>query len=226
MNFFVKMSIGLTIILMPLVVQANSMKMQALNYYKNRTEDFSPVKAFELFEKLAIAGDNEAKVLAYATFFEFPKSLESKASSAINYLAESARSGNSDAQFNLGLILTKGMFLDQNIPLANQWLEKAADKGDSQAATVLGINLSKDFVSQQESGYTDRKLLKRAIKYLKSGEKVKNPEAMRILGLFHYIDCGDPINAIRYLKLAVDYGDEESKSLLERVYKEISIQKQ
>ena len=210
----------LFVVLMSSGVNADNMKLKAMEYYKNRSEKFSPVKAYEMFEELAIAGDNEAKFFAYVTFYEFPKSLENKAPEAINYLAQSARDGNVFAQYNLGLILTKGLFLEQDIPLANQWLEKAANSGDAQAAAILGINLSKEYVVSQQKGASNQKLLKKTMKYLKYGEETKDADAMRTLAMLYYLDCQQPKNGVKYFKLAIEFGDEDSKQLLERIYKE------
>ena len=54
--------------------------------------------------------------------------------------AEAARQGDADAQYNLGCLFVRGEGVPQNRARATEWLQRAADQGDFDAATWLFLS--------------------------------------------------------------------------------------
>jgi hypothetical protein len=59
--------------------------------------------------------------------------------SKFEQLQNEAKAGNLDAQYELGMMYLKGRGIEADDSKARQWLQRAADKGDSKAITRLGI---------------------------------------------------------------------------------------
>jgi len=59
--------------------------------------------------------------------------------SKFDELQSQAEAGNLDAQYELAMMYLKGRGIDADGAKARQWLQRAADKGDSRATTRLGI---------------------------------------------------------------------------------------
>lgn len=58
---------------------------------------------------------------------------------AYRLLLPEAQKGNSFAQYNVALLLSKGWGVKQDLPQAAHWYQRAADGGDNDAKTNLGL---------------------------------------------------------------------------------------
>ena len=64
---------------------------------------------------------------------------EKRWADAYRLLLPEAQSGNASAQYNVALLLSKGLGVPQDLPQAAQWYERAAKSGDDDAKSNLGL---------------------------------------------------------------------------------------
>jgi len=101
-----------------------------------------PVKALELYEKAADAGDNEA---AYIAAIMYEENFEIKPNTArmAELMKQSAESGHPPALADYGLLVYQGRGVDQNTGEAATWFEKAARAGDDEGMFLYAFTLAK-----------------------------------------------------------------------------------
>ena len=190
---------------------------EAMAYYKNRNSDFSESVSYEKFSSLAIAGNIRAKVLTYMVFYEFTDSLANKANEAVKFLVEAAQSGDHEAQYFLGFIISNGIFVEQNVELANKWLKSSAEQGNRQACTLLGINLVTKFMgqlSENESSRLSNSDFDKIRHYLKHVEAMNNANGILALATVIFFHEQNFEEAKRLLSIAKDLGHSDANEFL------------
>jgi len=90
---------------------------------------------------IANSGDAEAQ-LALAKIYESQKNTELE----IQWYKQSALNGNSEAQFQLGLLYIDGEEIDENQTTGLFWLDQAAQQGHVQARVVQESLENEDFL--------------------------------------------------------------------------------
>ena len=126
---------------------------------------------------------------------------------AAAYLTEAAHDGNANAQFNLGLCYAKGCGVKREFNKAAEWMRKAADNGDEDAATLA-----------EKFGQIEL-LLKRA----KAGDAAAQAELAGIYfdlsgSLYQYGPEEDNQEAYSWAKKAADQNDPEGLYRLGQCY--------
>jgi TPR repeat protein len=184
---------------------------EAIDFYKNRTEEFTPLKAFNNFKELSELGNNNAKVFMYALFYEYPKKLEVYAAYSINSLAEAARAGDRLAQYNLGLILIRGLFVQKDMELGLTWLEKSAMQGEISSIELLGVTYSKLSEAGINSAYSEK-----AHHWLQQAvvNESEEPQIYLLFGMSVYDLTGDYNEATDYINKAKRLGDKGANDVL------------
>src|SRR5574340_1130648 len=77
-----------------------------------------------------LAGDFE-DAMQFILAKDYPKAVKS--------LKKAAAQGNADAQYNLGVLYTRGRGIARDYEQAAQWFRKAAEQGDIPAQSMLGF---------------------------------------------------------------------------------------
>ena len=158
---------------------------------------------------------------------------------SIKWLAISAYKGNSEAQFDLGLMYYQGIGTDTNYKIARQWLEKASMNGNTKADFYLGkmyfigadvkkshvkaFNLflksaTHNFPSAQyfvgssfENGYGIKKDHVKAFEWYLKASKNNDLKSQQKVAKFYYSGIGINKNIERSLKWATKAGDRGDK---------------
>ncbi len=123
-----------------------------------------------IFNNVAIA-DNSIKLMEYE---------------------RSARKGDPEAQFKLGLINEFGKSTDVDMTSAMHWYNKSADQGHQRALTRLGV------IFFEEENY------EKSIKYIEAAMKKKEPLAFVYYGK-NLLRLGDYKEAEKYFKIGIEY---------------------
>ncbi|WP_157828130.1 tetratricopeptide repeat protein [Paraglaciecola sp. MB-3u-78] len=192
-------------------------KKEAIDFYKDRTAAFTPLKAFNNFKELADKGSNNARVLLFAIFYEFLRELEAFVAFTINHLAIAARAGDKLAQYNLGLILIKGLFIPQDIALGLTWLEKSAAQGEISSMEFLGIT----YITLFETDKTNKLYAEKSIYWLRQAIKNETTDSNIYLlyGMAIYDHNRNFDEASSHIRKAIKLGDKnaiEALSLLSK----------
>ena len=159
---------------------------------------------------LKLARDNSVGAANYELGYIFEKD-RSNYREAFQYYYESASSGDIKGMFAVALAYERGLGVAKDVPRAVHLYEFVAKEGYVNAWTTLGSI----FLNGKDGVAID---LPRARKYLKKGANAGHVKAQYNLGLSYL--KGNPTESdveagIKYLKLASDGGDKESKELID-----------
>ncbi len=143
---------------------------------------------------------------------------------------ENAGAGDIDAQYELGVMYLKGQGVEQNRKQAMQWLQKASDRGSSQATSKL-LRVKKqqakfaqcaekaqsgDIKAQYEvammylKGKGVSKDTSKARKWLSTAAEKNDAKAITRLGIVNYKGEAGPSDYARALKLFNRVGDSST----------------
>ncbi|WP_155730951.1 sel1 repeat family protein [Pseudoalteromonas luteoviolacea] len=187
----------------------------AEQYYETKgSNDFSPEKAYQLFRKGAVLGHVPSKNMAYVVFNVYPKTLFPHMEEAIHYLADAAKANNKFAQFNLGMVLTQGSYLEKNVTLANKWLYSSALLGFKRAHVHHGINLVNQYMPQRNEMKLSEEAYDVIVSELTHAEELKHIEGVVQLARFQFVATGNLEEVQRLMKLAIEWGGEDAINLL------------
>ncbi|MDD5260998.1 MAG: tetratricopeptide repeat protein [Methylacidiphilales bacterium] len=126
------------------------------------------------------------------------------------WTTKAASLGKSSAQYFLSRIYRGGWGIPSNLPLANEWLQKAADKGDSDALSHMA-----SFYIEGINGFPQD--YAKAYEWAKKG--VGSRHCIYLLGLLTWNGWGVTKNeaeARRLWQSAADLGDNAAKNALEK----------
>jgi TPR repeat protein len=132
---------------------------------------------------------------------------------AVTLLLPLAKKGNPVAQFNLGVLYTQGLIIQQNYPVAVQWYLAAAEKGHAEAQANLGqlykigMGVPQDF--------------KKAMHWLALAARQGNSSAQLHLGQMYAAGLGvtqDDKEALKWYHLAADQGNAIAHAQLGECY--------
>lgn len=124
-----------------------------------------------------------------------------------------ADGGDSDAQYELGLMYASGKDVKQDDQKAMEYFGLAADQGNTEAQYQLGLM----YASGKGAGQDEHKITK----YIELVADQGNTEAQYRLGLMYRSGQGvkqDDQKAIAYFKLAADQGNTEAQYQLGLIY--------
>ena len=128
---------------------------------------------------------------------------------AVSYFEDSAKQGNSDAQFQLGSMYLTGDGIEKNIKKAFDYMRKAAEAGDATAQFNMG-----SFALPSDSNFAYSW-------FLKSANQGYAPAELRI-GLYYY--SGDkPVNqdyleAYKWLEKSANQENSDAQYMLGTMY--------
>lgn len=168
-------------------------------------------KIYNLFKMAADAGYIKAKINIALCYYE-GFCVISNVEKAKEILLELAGNGNADAMYHLGKICyeiyteTYGNCSRQNraeLEYCEEWLEKAIEKGQTDAMAVLGY-----IYYFNHSWYRDARDM-----YLMGSEK-GNVECQCLLANWYSVD-GDKEQCVRWYKEAASRGSEKAREWLE-----------
>ena len=144
-------------------------------------------------------------------YASYPK-LANHANRAFELLGQAAKLDYLPAQYNLGSLFTRGEMVRKNLLVANNWLKRAAERGDQQSQFALGYNL---ITLYRENPDKDSELaelqLEEGLHWTSLAAKSGKLAAMRLLGytLLTYIE-EDHLTARLWLERAAGKGDVNS----------------
>ena len=121
--------------------------------------------------------------------------------SAFNWLEKSAKKGHANAQERLGLMYSRGEFVDKDKVKANEWWLKAAEQGNTEAQISLAFSYYKGDGLPQD--------YKKSMMWFKKAAEIKPVGAAHMLGDMHNEGLGVPKNnkeAVKWWGLAADDG--------------------
>ncbi|MBQ4836546.1 sel1 repeat family protein [Pseudoalteromonas luteoviolacea] len=184
-------------------------------YYKQKgSKDFSPKKAYNLFLKGAELGHIPSKNMAYVVFNVYPKTLLPHMEEAVHHLVDAAKANSKQAQFNVGMILTQGSYMEKNVNLANKWLYSSALLGLKIAHVYHGINLVNQYMPQKNELKLSKEEYDVVVGELSHAIELKNVEGIVQLARFEFVETGNLKEVRRLTQLALDIGGEDALALL------------
>ena len=202
--------------------QGKEFHNQAIKYYEeNQTEE-----AIKLYKKAGKLGCNESYFNLWQIYRKGEK-VEKNTDKAVTYLKKAAglthnrvsvlqlnmdgTGGLSDALFDLGILYSKGKYVEQNLKKALWCFKKAADMGHKEAIHKTGRLYLVNF-----------KEVQKAIPYLKKSDELGYSDAQYSLGAIYMsgntVEKNIPLG-IEYLKKAANNNYDEACFLLGRTYK-------
>lgn len=138
------------------------------------------------------------------------------------FLAEAAHAGDLTAQFNFGLILSIGFYVEKNITAANDWLRHSASKGYRDSNVLLGLNLSYLYSQNEEKQRLTDDEFEYITSHLKFAEELKNTKGLVALASLHFLEKRNINEARRLLNLAIDLGDNKAFDFLKELESQLS----
>ncbi|OCQ22046.1 hypothetical protein A7985_09600 [Pseudoalteromonas luteoviolacea] len=218
MKYIVLLSLTMTLLVnAQALAKESSEELYAIadQYYKTKGgKDFSPEKAYQLFRKGAVLGHVPSKNMAYVVFNVYPKTLFPHMEEAIHFLADAAKANNKFAQFNLGMVLTQGSYLEKNVTLANKWLYSSALLGYKTAHVYHGINLVNQYMPQRNELDLSEEEFEVVAGELSHAEDLKHVEGVIQLARFHFVEKGNLEEVKRLTELAIEWGGEDALAIL------------
>ena len=133
---------------------------------------------------------------------------------AVRWYRKAAELGNTDAQFNLGLMYTKGQGVVQDDMEAARWYRKAAEQGNASAQVNLGW--------VYENGRGVAKSDVEAVRWYRKAAEQGEAYAQRSLGLMYADGRGvlkDDVEAVRWYRKAAEQGDADARNALDLMHK-------
>lgn len=149
----------------------------------------------------------------YAKAMEALRSNDPK--TAITLLRQSARGGNPDAQYLLGLMYERGWGVEPDIKAAVKWLNKAAVQGQAEAQYMLGILCMLGNGVQQDT--------LQAINWFSKAAEQGLVESETAIGIVYLQGKGvkkDETKALEWLTKAAENGDPLAQYYLGSMYKD------
>jgi len=211
----------MSVFLISTIVVANENNMEQFNnamaYYKKRNSDFSEIQSYKKFSNLAKLGHARSMVFTYMVFYEFTETLSDKATEAVKFLVEAARRGDHEAQYFLGFIISNGIFVNEDVELANKWLETSSKQGNRQASTLLGINLATEFMSnltENEKSTLSEIDYKKIKNFLRHAESTNNAAGILALAVVIFFQEQNLEEAKRLSSIAKELGHSDAKEFL------------
>ena len=126
-----------------------------------------------------------------------------------------AKSGDSEAQVLVGVMLFEGRGTEQNIPASINFLKKSADQNKSEAYTYLGkVYLTSEPPNKNEA---------EAFQWFKKAAEIGDEEAQYYLGLIYYEGRGivnDSLEAFKWISAAAELGNAKAQCFLAMLYHE------
>lgn len=199
----------------------------AIVLQKNDPSDADIKKSYDALLCLAQKGESEAKHELFLTFYGSYPVLAEKGEEAFSFLVEAARSGDVDAQYNMGYLYYEGELVEKDEELAMEWLTFASDNGSAEAAYLLGnqYTLLAKAEHDQENFDEKKKLYNQSIHYLDLAVKKGHVQATSMLGVT-LLATGDSETKIQrglsLLKEAAAQGDIDSMLYLGDAYEAMS----
>ena len=169
-------------------------------YYNGDGVDKDWGRAETLFKSAAMQGHVRGQYIL-GFFYANHKSPEIQAK-AIMWLNASAKSGNADAQYQLGSMYLHGIGVSKDLEAAEKWLQLAGRNKHGQALYLLG------YMNFNGVGGT-KDLSKAANLFLEFTKYVKLPDSFYQLGRMYYYGWGvekDVNKAVSWWQQAADLG--------------------
>ena len=165
----------------------------------------------------AEAGDAGAQNALADLYYEGGPGMPPDFPESVKWYALSAAQGNAEAMYSMGWACFSGEGASKSMPLAVEWLGKAAEKRHAKACRKLAAILYEGV-----GGVASDKPRARAL--WEEAASLGDVESAGILGkLFHSGDADTPQDlerALRHLKTAAELGDGQSMYLLGVIFRE------
>jgi len=132
---------------------------------------------------------------------------------AYRILLPEAKGGNTLAQYNVALLLSKGLGVAQDLPQAAQWYERAAKGGDDDAKVNLGLMYAMGEGVERDPA--------RAAQFYREAAAAGNGMAQNNLGAAYLKGEGvvrDDAEALRWLNRAADQDVSAAQNTLGGLY--------
>lgn len=168
-------------------------------------------KAFELFEKDAIAGDAEA-IHHLAMCYNYGHGVEENIEKSIRLLHKAVDAGDDEACYEMALLYTIGSGVEKSDKESFKWYQKAADMGNVDAFYNLGFCY--------ESGTGVAKDLKKAFEWYMKGAQKKHAYSQYKVGMCFLNGIGtekNSDNAFVFLNLAGKKGFEDAARIAQQL---------
>ncbi|MEN8220261.1 MAG: tetratricopeptide repeat protein [Pseudomonadota bacterium] len=115
---------------------------------------------------------------------------------------QAAQQGQSQAQYQLGLIYKQGKAVPQDDALAIHWFRRAAEQGQADAQNQLGLLYKRDAGSVVQDAHADAL----AVNLFMSAAEQGHADAQYNLGLFYKVDRGEYAKAKYWFNKAAEQG--------------------
>ena len=168
-------------------------------------------KAFELFEKDAIAGDAEA-IHHLAMCYNYGHGVEENIEKSIKLLHKAVDAEDDEACYEMALLYTIGSGVEKSDKESFKWYQKAADMGNVDAFYNLGFCY--------ESGTGVAKDLKKAFEWYMKGAQKKHAYSQYKVGMCFLNGIGtekNSDNAFVFLNLAGKKGFEDAARIAQQL---------
>ncbi|MBA2268975.1 MAG: SEL1-like repeat protein [Chthoniobacterales bacterium] len=128
-------------------------------------------------------------------------------------LAEAAENGDSEAQYNLGMMYLTGLGVPQDDGTGFRWIRKAAEHNHAEAEFILGLMFDEGRATSKDEG--------EAAKWYRKAADQNEPRAQHQLARAYALGRGvtqDLREAARWYKLAAQQGLVDAQSSLALLY--------
>ena len=98
---------------------------------------FQDAKALEYFKQALLKGSEEANLYIGDIYYNGGNDIERNYPNAFAYYSKAANAGIAEGQYMFGLMYRNGQGCTKNIPMAKEWLRKAAAQGHEKAERLL-----------------------------------------------------------------------------------------
>ena len=98
---------------------------------------FQDAKALEYFKQALLKGSKEANLYIGDIYYNGGNDIERNYPNAFAYYSKAANAGIAEGQYMFGLMYRNGQGCTKNIPMAKEWLRKAAAQGHEKAERLL-----------------------------------------------------------------------------------------